>query len=216
MATITGGITGRPAGKIAGIIFGAARSRSGKRVTAREKVDPSNPNTPAQQQQRGLFSECLQRVRKLGAGIYRDDFNRSIGQLPGFQSMMSYLMNAADSAGNLVNLPDLNLGTLHVPDTVNYTIAGDNVEVTWSDETGSNGTAGDQAVLLAIDPMSGLIFDFVAEVYDTATRADGGTGYTVEPVNNNYQASELLYILYFRGKGSAEGTLSRTVVQNQQ
>lgn len=214
MATITGGITGRPAGKIAGIIFGAARSRSGKRVTAREKVDPSNPNTPAQQNQRGLFRECLQRVRKLGSGIYRDDFNRSIGQLPGFQSMMSWLMNAADSEGNILSLPDLNLGTLHVPDTVSFSEAGDNMEITWSEETGSNGTANDEAVLLAIDPNSGLEFDIVAEVRDTATRGDGATGYTVEPANAKYQANELVYVLYFRGKGAAEGTLSRTITHD--
>src|SRR3972149_3079354 len=98
MARHEGGIFSRPRGKTGGIVFGAARTREGKLVTSRLLVAPSNPNTADQQEQRSVFTQSLQCVRSLGASIYQEDFNRAIAQLPGFQAVMSILMNAMTPA----------------------------------------------------------------------------------------------------------------------
>jgi hypothetical protein len=101
MAILEGGIFSNPRGKTGGIVFGAARTRTGKKVTSRLLVPPSNPNTAAQQVQRGKFAEALAIVRLLGSGIYQSDFNRSIGQLPGFQSVTSIFLNALDASEDI-------------------------------------------------------------------------------------------------------------------
>lgn len=115
MAKVFGGLLGRPQGKLANVVFSSARAREGKVVTARQLVKPSNPQTPDQQQQRSKFSEALAIVRKLGPAIYGEDWNRSIGQLPGFQSMMSVFLKALDSNNDLTVPPVIPLGDLQAP-----------------------------------------------------------------------------------------------------
>lgn len=113
MSRLEGGIFSRPRGKTGGVVFGAARTREGKLVTSRLLVVPSNPQTAAQVAQRGKFTAALQLTRGAGTGYYQVDFNRAVAQLPGFQSMMSILMNAMDEDAEFAAAPaDTNLGTL--------------------------------------------------------------------------------------------------------
>lgn len=205
MAVLQGGIFSRPAGKTGGIVFGAARTRTGKLVTSRLLVAPSNPNTAAQQQQRSKFTEALAIVRNLGAAIYQEDWNRAISQLPGFQSMMSIFLDAQDASKVLSAPPTINLGTLHYPDTgpTITDLGGQNLGVAWSDEVGSNGTANDDAVVFAIaadpaaTPQARLVFTNLTNV-----RSDAASGIAVGV------AGDYLAALYFRGAGVADGLLS--------
>jgi len=205
MAKLEGGIFSNPSGKTAGIVFGAARTRQGKKVTARQLVPPSNPNTTAQQAQRGKFTDCLAIVRHLGAECYQSDFNRAISQLPGFQSLMSVFMNAMDDSKELSVPPSINLGTLHFPDTLSIaTSGGDDIIVTISDENGGNGTADDKLALIAVDVSSTgratLIGDFRA---DSGCREDGEGTLLNLTAGNTY-----LIGAYMRGVGDADGMLS--------
>jgi hypothetical protein len=205
MAVLEGGIFSRPRGKTGGLVFGAARTRTGKLVTSRLLVPPSNPNTVAQQTQRGKFQEALAIVRNLGATIYQDDWNRAISQLPGFQSLMSIFLDAQDSSKVISAPPTVNLGTLHYPDTgPTLSDAGSQiVEVDFSTELGSNGTVSDIAVALAValDPAATPQARVVASVYDR-TRNDPAAEIDVGA------AGDYLVGLYFRGAGTAEGLLS--------
>ncbi len=127
MAKVKGGITGRPAGKVASLIFGAARGREGKVVTVRELVAPSNPRTPEQQAQRGKFQSSLAYVQGWGPDVYQSDWNRSVGQLPGFQSMMSILLNNIQGTPERLTPPDdRQLGSLHFPDSFSASITPGN------------------------------------------------------------------------------------------
>ena len=110
MAILEGGIFSNPRGKTGGIVFGAARTRTGKKVTSRLLVPPSNPNTAGQQTQRGKFADALAIVRLIGSSFYQADWNRAIGQLPGFQSMTSVFLNALDSSKSIGVIPSINLG----------------------------------------------------------------------------------------------------------
>lgn len=206
MATVKGGVTGRPSGKLAGLVFGAARSRTGKLVTAREKVPPSNPDTPAQQTQRTKFSDCLNIVRQIGPGIYQDDWNRAIGQLPGFQSLMSILLNAMDSSFELSAPPTTPLGSLHFPDTYGQDSGGASgaILLAWSTEHGDNGTDADKFVGIAIpvaeeDRGPGTVIVNVNEYTRSAGGADFSTGQA---------ATEFILAGYFIGQGSAEGLIT--------
>lgn len=146
MAIITGGLHGRARGNVNGIIYGAARTRIGKVVTAREYVIPSDPNTAAQVIQRRKFKGSLYAVRHLGSTLWQSDWNRSIGQLPGFQSMMSILLLSTDDSFVMTPPADTPLGNLTVPIGLalaeGATNPGD-VDATWSKGLGLNGTLAD-------------------------------------------------------------------------
>lgn len=206
MATLKGGIFSRPAGKTGGIVFGAARTRTGKLVTSRLLVPPSNPRTPAQVTQRNKFTSTLSLIRRWGAPIYQTDWNRSVGQLPGFQSLESVILNQMDDALDLIiNLP-INLGTLHFPQTINYTRNNAGAfEASWSTENGSNGTSNDIAVfiLAAVDPTSREAINGVY-VNTSITRS---TGLVSVPAVLNDAAHYQAY-MYFRGAGISSGLLS--------
>jgi len=205
MAKVKGGITGRPAGKVAELIFGAARTREGKVVTVREAVNPSNPQTADQQAQRGKFQQALDIAKAIGPSIYQEDWNRSVGQLPGFQAWMSLLLNNIDGSDVLQPPSDVQLGDLHFPNTTGTSSTGSSSEIgmTWSTENGPNGTGADKAVLVAIeqDEPTGRKRDVVI-----STANDRGDSSEVLEVGQ--ASTDYVVALYFRGAGSAEGLLS--------
>jgi len=132
MSVISGGIFSKPRGKTGGIVFGAARTRQGKLATARELVKPSNPNTSLQQTQRSKFKSALDLVKRIGSTIYRTDWNRSVGQLPGFQSMLSIFLNQMDASKDLILTHDVNLGTLSKPDNLAFASpSAGQIKVSW-------------------------------------------------------------------------------------
>lgn len=206
MATITGGITGRPRGSIAGIVFGAARGRRGKLVTAREKVIPANPNTPAQQTQRSKFRDCLFIVREIGPSIYQDDWNRAVNQLPGFQSLMSIMLGNMDGNGLLTEPSDVPLGDLHFPDTFDYSqsVTTKKVQADWSAELGGNGTVGDELIMIAIEAARP-----VGRNRDIATIVADATRQEIQGEILCGQAAASYIILgYFSGVAAADGLLT--------
>jgi hypothetical protein len=208
-ATLDGGIFSNPKGTLAGIVFGAARTRQGKLVTARRKVDPSNPNTAAQQEQRTKFSEAQFIVRSLGVDIYQSDFNRSIGQLPGFQSMQSIYIKQIDASFELNLVTNINLGTL--PKVTGLGAAAGSagqIDVSWTGGQSSPATTDDVIVILAVATtaanraLSGGIVVNSSEVRDSEVVTVSGLLSGVE-----YQ----MYV-YARGAGTAEGLLSVTQI----
>jgi hypothetical protein len=203
---LAGGLFSQPAGKIGNVVFGAARDRSGKVVTAREFVKPSNPQTPGQTTQRNKFSQSLDIVREVGPDVYQGDWNRAIGQLAGFQSWMSIMLNAMDDNLDLTQPPTINLGTLHFPNTSNVAVgAAGEADVTWSTDGGDNGTANDQLQVVAI-PSLDTVRDnnLVRVIQDAALRSAGAFTITGLDSGSNYTI-----VLYFDGAGSADGLLSQ-------
>lgn len=207
MAIIDGGVTGRPSGKLGGLIFGAARTRDGKAVTVREAVDPSNPRSPEQQQQRGKFSQALNITKALGPTIYQEDWNRAVGQLPGFQGLMSIFLDQIDDNDDLQPPDDVPLGDLHFPDTLDVTDPGDRtIEADYSAEQGPNGTASDEVILAGIEQSKpqDRERDVVATVADSARGGSPASTPKVDEVAEPY-----VWLFYLRGAGGAEGLLTR-------
>lgn len=205
MAKLTGGIFSNVSGQTGGIVFGAARTRQGKVVTARQKVIPANPNTPAQQIQRTKFKECQDAVRGVGASIYQIDWNRAISQLPGFQSMNSVFLNSMNNTFVLVPGPDINLGLLHFPDTLLASSPSAGVlRLTYSVELGANGTDADQTVAFAIpETQAGRADHPVITSIAQSIRSDGQLDISGLDSDEDYYIG-----FYFRGAGTALNTLT--------
>ncbi len=206
MAIIEGGILGRVRGSVGGVKFSSARGRIGKLNTAMEKVIPANPNTPAQQTQRGYFKRALIIDKGWGPDLYKIDWNRSVGQLPGFQSIMNILLINVDESGNFNTPSDVPLGDLHIPDTVTVEdgMSPGSIKVTWSTEAGDNGTAADKALMFLHAKIADSTKQFAKDL-TSAVRSEGVTGISIGGLDqlDDYQVG-----FYLVGQGDAEGTLA--------
>ena len=207
MAIITGGLHGRARGNVNGIIYGAARTRTGKVVTAREYVMPSYSATTLQVYQRNAFKCALYATRYLAAALWQDDFNRAIGQLPGFQSMMSIIVKATDRETRIMTPPpDTPLGNLYCPAFVcePHAAVAENIQITWDTGLGLNGT--DEDVLKVFGVAKEGSEDGVriaADFAEEATRVDGTLA-----VDTSESAFDWVIGCYFQGAGTAVGKLS--------
>ncbi len=206
MAKIIGGITGFVTGKIAGSVGSTARTREGKVNTMKQYTIPANPNTSGQQLTRGVFARAVSIIRNWAATIYQSDWDRAVGQLPGFQSMQSVLMSNYDAFGIFGSPAPVNLGSLHAPDTITVATGGaaGEIDVTWSTELGVDGTDDDEAVLIAYATTPGVAVQQSKSVA-AATRADGATGITFTGLT---ASATYIIGLYLRGAGTAAGYLT--------
>lgn len=158
MARLSGGIFSRASGTTQGLVFGAARTARGKKVTVRELVIPANPRSNAQVLQRSRFEFSTAIVRLIGRPIWTFDWNRAVRELPGFQSLQSIFTSAVqDETGVLATPPRTTLGARHFPETFTAAAGVDQIDVTWSTELGDIGAAGDTAkvIVIATLPVSG-------------------------------------------------------------
>ena len=207
-AIVRGGLHGRASGNVAGVVYGAARTRTGKVVTARELVFPSNPQTAAQVLQRNIFKETLDATRKLGSSLWQGDFNRAIGQLPGFHSMMSIILNMTNASEEVVAGATTPLGNLHWPGTLTVATgagAGGSVTVTYTAEVGINGTVNDVVKSFAIrkDATAGQI-RYAKDMAITGLRS----ALSFEP-QTSLAGDDFVIGVYIQGAGSAVGNLSQ-------
>lgn len=215
MAKFEGSMFGKASGKLTGLVFGRARTREGKVMTARELVIPLNPRTEAQQIMRKRFQSTLYIVTQFGPGIYRNDWNRSVGKLPGYQSLFSIFQNASISTGGVVTISNtpgpVELGELHGPETVEVT--GDTVDeytVNWSTELGSNGHGDDIPVILAVGrtvfedlPRQRAVKTYIGEDADGPVKRSDGTARVILPEKLS-ALSGVFLILYFRPRVGSE------------
>lgn len=152
MSRLEGGIFSRPRGKTGGVVFGAGRTREGKIVTSRLLVKPSNPDTTEQRAYRSRFASSIGIVRGLGPEVYKRDWNRAVGQLPGFQSLMSIIINEMATSLILSAPPTTNLGTL--PNIIvtpgSFARDGDELTFAWTANTGTAGSADDVVSFMLI------------------------------------------------------------------
>ena len=213
MAKLIGGILGSVAGKASGLVFSSARAREGKVNTVRALVIPSNPNTADQQSQRTLFKRSLENCKLISPDIYQDAFNRAVNQLPGFQSLMSLILRNNDGSGVFTPPPDVSLGDLHFPDTLTIdagSSAGE-IDVTWSTENGSNGTAADKAYIFCYSSNASAAVKVKTSKGDSA-RSDGASGVTISGLTGE---QEYIVGVYFSGEGTAAGSYSKAAFEAQ-
>lgn len=148
MSIVTGGIFGRVRNKTADLVFSQARSRSGTVNTIRQLVIPSNPRTPLQSSNRGKFGQFTKGLRAVGLNKIQASLNRSVDELPAFQSLMSLLMIALKDPQSPVVIPQITLGT-------DYTISIDLIVPAASPallrvETNATGQQSDNRICKAI------------------------------------------------------------------
>ncbi len=211
MAKIEGGLHGKPKGSVANITYSEARGRNGKITTARQKVDPANPQTSAQQDQRNKFTEAQNLVQRIGADIYQGDFNRAVSDLPGFQSLQKIFLDNIDASG-VVSVPaDINLGSLdHLPNlSMTLATSSPHISLSYDSGTGDLGTTSDVIVASAFKAsLEGDGTRGYVESVGTKTRSDSPITLDMSEITSG---DTVISMVYVRGKDSAEGLLSSAV-----
>ena len=137
MAKTLAGIYSRPSGKAGGLVWGRGRTETGKVATVREYVVPTNPRTAGQIVRRDIFSEAVGVLRTLGRALWHYDWDNGIGELPGWQSMLSWLikqLEIMDSTIQWIADPEeVSLGPCYNPGmTYPGTGATKTIVLTWS------------------------------------------------------------------------------------
>lgn len=176
MSKVEGGILGKVKGRIGDVVFSEARGKDGKENTVRQFTKPSNPQTSAQTTQRDKFSKTVESARQTGSGLWQTDWNRAVGELPGFQSYVSHIVQAYTDSDTLGVPSDLDLGDLlelDVSGSSKGSSSGE-IDVSWNNTTASNGDGTDDVQVFAI-LKTATTADKVDAVYtaDAAVRSDG-------------------------------------------
>ena len=206
-AKITGGLHGRVSGSIGGIVYSSARTRTGKVVTAREWVMPKEITDSDVLKQRIIFACSVYACRYLGSGLWQDNFNRSIGQLPGFQSMMSIILKNTDrDTRDFSAPPNTPLGSLYTAGITftQHGSVGGSITASWSTALGPDGTAADIVNFFGIQVVGSV--EGVRGAVDWSTTAIRGDGSVDIPTGSS--TTDWIAAAYFQGQGIAVGLLS--------
>lgn len=198
-ATVEGGVFGVYRNKIGGVVFSTWRGIQ----TARQRVTPSNPQSIAQTEVRTVFAWVVQILKSFGSELYRADWNNALGTLPGFQSLMSILLENADYDAEKLGVPaQVSLGDLPTV-TASIENTGDPGDLTVAPPISlpSPLTAADEFVVIVYPRLLEAVDSFIPTPERVA--ANASANFTGLKVGEDYVVG-----YYIVGKGDNEGQLS--------
>lgn len=141
MAKIRSGVLGNTRGKVAGVV-----GSQWKNVNyLREYVKPANPNTAAQQVQRGKMSDCVSFSKPLVGPVFNAYTDRFQKGMSGFNYFTK--QNIAEFDGSIdYSALKLTEGKLYAPPLTiaEYNDDTDQIEITFGVGLGNNGAATDK------------------------------------------------------------------------
>ncbi len=161
MARIRSGVLGNTRGKVAGIVGSQWKDKN----YIREYVLPANPNTAAQQVQRSKMADTVVFAKSLVGPVfnaYTDKFQKSMS---GFNYFIKRNIAIFDGTPALDEIK-ITEGKLHAPTTVAgaYTNGVADIDVTWDESLGNNGSLTDQMYAAAYNNTTKLWYFAPAEV----------------------------------------------------
>ena len=161
MAIIRSGVLGNTRGKVAGVVGSQWKDKN----YLREYVKPANPNTVAQQTQRGKMSDCVEFSKTLVGPVfnaYTDKFQKSMS---GFNFFIKQSISEFDGSPVYANLK-LTEGKLYPLQEVAavYDDALGFQTTTWDEAIGNNGALTDAVYGAAYNTDTGLWYFPAAEV----------------------------------------------------
>jgi hypothetical protein len=191
MARLTGGMWGRPRGKVGQVVYSLALGRHGLEGTVREyNPNPYNPNTAGQKANRKKFGACTNLITLLQASIYSPHWNYRVGGLSGFQSLMSYLWDNISLVGvppaDVPTLDDaadwlqISLGAAYTPVFTWAALGAGLIQVEWTVDNAPINSDDDDTIwaFVARKTFSGLFPPATGYlIAGTSARSDGAVGY---------------------------------------
>lgn len=169
MGKIRSGILGQLRGKVAGVVGGQWKNVN----YVREYIVPANPNTAAQQVQRGKFGRAVDFAKPLVGPVfnaYTDQFQKAMSGFNFFiKSNIALFLDPPTFEDIVVTSGKL----FHVvPITVAMQAAQNKITFEWEEDIGSNGALTDSVFAVALNETTGRWGFMAAE----KTRDDGAVG----------------------------------------
>lgn len=158
MGIIKRGILGGFSKKVANVVGGSWKGIAYMRSLP---LSVANPNTPAQQAQRGAFSQTVFFAQQILGSVLQPFWNRIAQGQSGYNLFVS--RNIAEFDANGLNTPAQLLTTIGpvIPATISIVDAsasGNQAVVEWNDNTGTgNAQATDEAIIVIQNVTSGAI-----------------------------------------------------------
>lgn len=205
MAIHPSGISGRLSGKNSGNVFSVARTRWGKLTTSREYVVPADPKTADQLLQRELFRRASLVAGLAGRALYRDAWNNTLGQLPGWNALVSYITKQLEGPIGTITYKSTfdqkSLGPVYMPTvSTNVSALAGQISLDWSDDLAGDYSAGTDRLYGFLNkdtnPGGGGPTDFL-RIEGTKTRSS-------KQLNISYmdQGQEYFYCVWFSNIGA--------------
>ena len=177
MAIIRSGVLGNTRGKVSGVVGSQWKDKN----YLREYVKPANPNTAAQQVQRGLMTLCVAFAKTLVGPIfnaYTDKFQKSMSGYNAFIKANIALFTAVPTYASVLISQGKLSPVAGLASTYDTGIG--NLVLTWDENLGNNGAADDKVYWVAYNKVTLQWYFADAEVTRT-TETDNqmiGSGLT--------------------------------------
>ena len=192
MAKLRSGILGQVRGKVAGVVGGQWKDVN----YVREFVKPANPNTAAQQTQRGKFGDCVAFAKPLVGpifNVYTDIFFKGMSGFNAFiKSNIQHFTAVPDLPSVKVTEGKLYMGVVTITAA---SAAGNQVDFTWGVATGNNGADDDKIFAVAYNTMTGATAFMAAE----DERDQGAVG---SSISIGISVADLIHVFLFAIKKS--------------
>lgn len=186
-------------------ILGPLRGKVGGAVASSWKginyfkgyVIPANPNTAAQQAQRGRMAAAVALAQQLSSLVVQEYFNPLAIKMSGFNKFIkNNIMNLADTTYYVTTDNVMSVGSLIGAAISNAALLAGEVTVTYDDTVQGNGLATDDVDLIVINKETNAVY----VNQNTLTRADGSG--VVDVGNESDETKLIAFLVCKRGTGS--------------
>lgn len=171
MAKLRSGILGNIRGKVAGVVGGQFKDVN----YIREYVKPANPNTAAQQAQRSKMADCVAFCKTLVGPIFNEYTDKFQKSMSGFNFFIKQHIAEFDGSPDFSNIK-LSEGKLSPVANLaaTYNTANGAVAISWDQNLGNNGLAGDDVFWCLYNETTGIWY-FADGVMGRDDEADSQT-----------------------------------------
>jgi hypothetical protein len=192
MGILLNGILGSMTGKVSGVVGSKWKGRN----TLRAYAKPSNPNTAAQQTQRGLFSFCVATARLVLGTVIADYWDPFQSSISGFNAFVKKSLLAVTSESDYANIV-MSDGSLEGAAITGSQYVTGVVNVEWNSGISGNGLSTDFAVGVVIDSANNIAYvdDTGVARADVLSEVNVGLGRTAADLK--------AYLFFYRGSGSS-------------
>lgn len=196
MAIVLQGFLGPFTGKVGGAVGGIWKGIN----YIKGYVIPANPNTVAQQAQRGKFAAVVAVAQALLGTLIATFWNPFAVKMSGYNYFIQQVINSCSATGLLLASTIITKGTLESASSASaptYNTGTGELDFSWSNVISGNGLATDEMYALVVNNTDNTVL-FYGSV--GTTRTDSGDTVVIEA---GLTATELtLYFWLARGTGS--------------
>jgi hypothetical protein len=203
MGIIQSGILSKVSGKVAGVVGASWKDKA----YLRAYVTPANPNTVAQQAQRTKFSQCVAFAKPLLGQVIQEYIDPFQKKMSGFNYFVKSNIDQFPDPVSLLGIK-LSEGPLSAVIINTATYAVTDITVTFYQNTGNNGQAGDKVFAVAYNEVNGIFYFASAEVARSALSI-------IVPVGADYTATDfVVWLITSRLVGGARTMVGLSVAAN--